>query len=268
MMPFLLLAAGMIAALVAVRAAGIVLFGLALVVGLYLGVLPVTGLVITLVFCGLLYGFGAVPHQWAKAGFIVAAVLVGLTLGIHAIPGFTRLELATVHFGQSPASYTIGTSLDKWLVGAATLLFLRQLRAEVSALAPARLAVCVGLPPALIVLGVALGVPVDVKAGNAVALFLGVNLITCIVEEAFYRLLIQERLYSIMPAIPALILISAFFLATHYSSSVSGLALALFGAGGLLYALAYHLTRSLPVAIGVHFGTNALHVLLLQYPLT
>ena len=103
-----------------------------------------------------------------------------------------------------------------------------------------------------------------------IAWFTLINLtITVMAEEAFFRLLLQDKLRSILPetwgAWIAPFTACTVFALTHAPVTHPGFFLYWFA--GAVYALVYIKTCRFSVAVATHFCVNLLHFLLLEYPL-
>ena len=120
-----------------------------------------------------------------------------------------------------------------------------------------------------------LGLAFHVKPFKYIVLFGLVNLIiTCLAEEAFMRLLLQEQIQKFISGavthklwqefIP-LITTTFIFVLTH---SVQGFnAVLAFAVAGFSYGLVYSLTKNLWACVAVHFAVNIIHFSFLTYPL-
>jgi membrane protease YdiL (CAAX protease family) len=92
---------------------------------------------------------------------------------------------------------------------------------------------------------------------------------TCLSEEAFFRGFIQRELESALQgrayAAGVAIAVSAvLFGLAHIAGGVTYAALGI--VAGLGYALVYHRTKSIEMAMLAHFAVNATHFLLFTYP--
>jgi membrane protease YdiL (CAAX protease family) len=185
---------------------------------------------------------------------------------MHVIDGFGVLTFGATRFGAAEKDYVFAVALDKWGVGAVVLAYAHTLVSG-AVLSRQFTWVAAGVPPALIAVGIFLQVPVDIKAGWNVLAFIGLNFFVCATEEGFYRLLVQERLHAVMTPVMAWLLSGLLFFVTHYSAQASAQTLMVFLLAGFCYATVYSLTRSLRATILAHWASNALHVILLRYPL-
>ncbi len=225
----------------------------------------------------LLYGVAWCAANLAASlpRYVALLLTVGLAfaLATHKLPGFHgQLWLDAVQFSEHSRPFTLIANLDKPWVGAIILLaFAPFSRGTFS---PAMCGLwSLGGAVALILVGILLGVPIEPKWQPAIGVFLLHNLfLTCVAEEAFFRLLIQSPLYATLKswrwgASVSIVMVSLLFGAVHFRTGVPWDVLALVTLGGCVYATVFHVTRSVHWAIATHFLTNALHVLLLRYPL-
>ena len=114
-----------------------------------------------------------------------------------------------------------------------------------------------------------------VKDVKYIALFGAVNLlVTCVAEEAFMRILLQDQItrffrkiisYKFSPEFLSLFLTTIIFVLIH---AIHGMdIICVYAVAGFLYGLIYLLTKNLFMAIVVHFIVNIMHFSLLTYPI-
>lgn len=99
--------------------------------------------------------------------------------------------------------------------------------------------------------------------------------ITCVVEEVFFRLVIQQKLENIAieqfkvrittAKLLALALTTLLFVLVHQLTSLK--LIVVYAMAGLCYGLVFTLSRCLHVSIATHFLVNAFHFSLLTYPI-
>lgn len=206
--------------------------------------------------------------------------LAGLcaALALHRVPGFHNpVLLDGVRWSPGAPAFTQRLNFDKGSVGLALLVLLvpaaqgdsRRAVVPTAAIALATLCGVLGL-------GWWLGlVRPDLKWNLQLAWFLPVNLLlTCVAEEALFRLLVQDALASrfgapsVRPtagrAALAVLLSAALFGLAHLAGGPRMALLA--GLTGLGAALAYAVTGRLGPAVLVHFAVNAVHALAFTYP--
>jgi uncharacterized protein len=133
------------------------------------------------------------------------------------------------------------------------------------------------LAPALII-GVAIGVfdlGFQLKTLAQITQFALVNLfVMSIAEEAFMRLLLQQRLRNALACttdnlwvqeLISLLLVTGIFVAIH--TGIGGAALWVYGLAGFLYAMSYTLSKNILYPVAIHFLVNQIHFSFLSYPL-
>ena len=250
----------------------------AIVIGFWQNLLGIYGLIATVTFVGLClalrYKHPKTPKYilWIFHGGLI---LLSLALALHLIPGFQPLILyENIHFSEASSAYTIRYHFDKAIAGFLLIALLTDHITEIhtwkktlKALLPFLL-VSIGV---LTLLGLALDeLTFDPKLSQLILWWaLGNLLITCIAEEAFFRLLIQQKLQSI-------------FSNHYYGAQITiGLCALLFGlahmaggwvmmlgatVAGLIYAYIYHRTGRVEASILLHFSFNLAHILLFTYP--
>lgn len=220
----------------------------------------------------------AVPRAQNRALFVVLwLALAGLcaALALHRVPGFHNpVLLDGVRWSAGARPFTQHLNFDKGSVGLALLVLLAPPAAGNGRRAMG-LAAATALATVTLVLGLAwwLGmVRPDLKWSLALALFLPVNLLlTCVAEEAMFRLLVQDALAgrfggrtSAGRTATAVLLSAALFGLAHLAGGPRMAMLA--GLTGLGAALAYAATGRLGPAVLVHFAVNAVHALAFTYP--
>ncbi|MGC3984203.1 MAG: CPBP family intramembrane metalloprotease, partial [Pseudorhodoferax sp.] len=220
----------------------------------------------------------AVPRVQNRAlVFVSWLALAGLcaALALHRVPGFSNpVLLDGVRWSAGARPFTQHLNFDKGSVGLALLVLLAPATSGDGRRAMG-LAAATALATAALVLGLAwwLGmVRPDLKWSLSLALFLPVNLLlTCVAEEALFRLLVQDALAgrfggrtSAGRTAAAVLLSAALFGLAHLAGGPRMALLA--GLTGLGAALAYAWTGRLGAAVGVHFAVNAVHALAFTYP--
>ena len=118
-------------------------------------------------------------------------------------------------------------------------------------------------------IGLALGIQVDIKFGELTLAFIFFNLmVTCIAEEGFFRLIIQEYLWEKLPTkyaggIATLLSATIFTLAHFHVGEGAAERMFLIFLAGLLYAGVYWRSRQYISAVLTHFMLNLIHLSLL-----
>lgn len=242
----------------------------------FLGLLPLIHVLSAALLVTLLWA-----HEWTRATPLkvlswIGILVVGMFMALYRPEGFSyfnSISVEQLHAGGKPFQQFI--NLGKWFGALIIFCWLMQdtIKTDI------RLAV---KPKSLIIISTAvatilclatliLNLQVALKLSYITLIFLAVNLvITCFSEETFYRLVVQkpsEKAFSIPVAGRAfgVLIASTFFTLTHFSPQTDfHVVMAL---AGTLYAITYALTRSVSASIFVHFFVNALHFMLLTYPL-
>jgi len=209
-----------------------------------------------------------------KTSIWTALIILSLLLATHAAPGFNNILIHDeVVLSEASRPFSIYANYDKALVAVALLLLLVNGRNKV------REFFSRGLPllgiTAIVVLGTATLTGYVEWNPKFEAIFFTwavINLlITCLAEEAFFRLLVQEQIlrwcseFAYKEWIAILGAGSLFGLA-HLGGGVDYAILA--AIAGICYAYIYHRYRSIEVAVISHFSVNVLHFLLFTYPAT
>jgi membrane protease YdiL (CAAX protease family) len=218
------------------------------------------------------------PGRRPLIGLCVAPLLVlALLLGLHALPGFRNfLALDGVVLSPGAAPYTLYLNVDKTVVGLCIVGILCR-KGLLASWPDWRSALRRALPLIAIntvvvaVFAMALGyLEWQPKWTPLFWLWAASNLfLTCLSEEALFRGFIQRELAEALRDsrfgtwLPIAVSAALFGLA-HFGGGWSYVALAT--AAGLGYAIVYHRTRSLEMAMLAHFALNATHFLLFTYP--
>jgi membrane protease YdiL (CAAX protease family) len=203
-------------------------------------------------------------------------IVLGVLLGMHALPGFHNwLVLDKVVLSSGAEPYTLYLNFDKTLVGIFILGLCNPER--LTGTASWRRALRTAAPVALILL---LGVALSALALRYLTwqpkwtplfwIWAANNLLfTCLSEEAFFRGFIQQELASTLRdvrhgAAVAIAASAVLFGLAHFAGGASYVMLA--AVAGLGYAIVYHRTVSIEMSMLTHFTLNAMHFLLFTYP--
>ncbi|KZY48406.1 CPBP family intramembrane glutamic endopeptidase [Oleiphilus sp. HI0117] len=231
-----------------------------------------------LVFATLIISQVQSKHLPIKTFAWIFLSLVPLMLALHLVPGFTKTTVfGPALLGNSSIPYTLSAHLDKAL-GAVFILFC--FRYWVSNRSPSNLKNETNIKPELFakvgfamfgifLIGYILGVNTDFKFGQLTFAFIFINLfVTCIAEEAFFRLIIQRFIFlKSSTASAAIIGSSLLFTLAHFHTGPGAIErLSLIFAAGLLYAWSYQRSNSLLLAILLHFSINLIHFSFFVYP--
>jgi membrane protease YdiL (CAAX protease family) len=209
---------------------------------------------------------------WQHGLAFVLLVVLSAALALHKVPGFNNPVNMAMQFSPDAEPFIQYLNFDKGSVGLVLVAFLAPGRRTDGRIRLAREALLACLAVSVVVLGLAMGIGVvrfDPKLPATTLDFLFVNLfLTCVAEEALFRLLIQDPLQGAARerrrVILAVVVSGLLFGLAHAAGGPSMVVLAMLA--GLGYAIAYAKTGRIQVAILVHSALNATHFLLFSYP--
>lgn len=228
-----------------------------------------------------LTGFAATAWQLrsttgrVRAMWVAAVLLFGLLLGLHLLPGFTNpvaIRDAVLATGGLPYSQYV--NFDKTLGGVLLLgccdwTPMRTAAGWRSTLLRA-VPVMAATVGAVMAASLAVGyVRFEPRWPMALAVWAPLNLLTtCVSEEAFFRGLLQCELRRVLGerhagAVAITVSAAAFGLA-HAAGGWQYVVLSTLAGFG--YAVAFHRTGRLEMAILTHFTLNLVHFLAFTYP--
>lgn len=245
--------------------------------GLASGVLDARGALCVAVLCALAFGSVHAPQPVLRRVLVGATVLLALALGFNKVPGFQPSVFAQdVQVSPGAPPIRLSAHFAPGLAGLVLLAFFarraRSLR-ELASVLPRALAIAVATTMVVVGAAWATGyVRFDPKLPAITAAHLAKILLwTCVVEESFFRGVVQHGLAQLRPLrerpqlawVPVAIASLLFGLA-HLPGgwTYAGLA-ALAGVG---YGWAYARTGLIEAAMLAHFAVNATHFLLFTYP--
>lgn len=202
------------------------------------------------------------------------AAVLAVALATHRLPGFSPLLIADTQLSPASVPMTLRAHLDKGMAGLILLAVFTRRSTTFSGIARSvAVGLGVGLATAAIVIGpVALSgaVRLDPKLPAIALQWMAVNLfLTCVLEEALFRGLLQDRLARKLAgrrwgAWIALAVASLLFGLVHAGGGpLLILAAAAAGAG---YGTAYKLTGRMEAPLIAHFALNTVHFLGFTYP--
>ncbi|KQV85935.1 CPBP family intramembrane glutamic endopeptidase [Rhizobacter sp. Root1221] len=218
----------------------------------------------------------AVHGRWPRALLTAFAAALALALGLRLVPGFVPIVwVPDLRLSPDADPFRFTAHVDPGAAGLVLLacyaprcLTAAHWRATFASAWPVMVATTVA------VIGLAWGighVHPDFKWPWFAAAFLAKMLLwTCVMEEAFFRGLLQERLMRV----PALARGPGLALAVGVPAGLFGLAHAAGGwayvglatLAGVGYGIAYARTRRIEAAIATHFVLNAVHFVAFTYP--
>ena len=210
---------------------------------------------------------------------VLAALTLALAfaLGLRLVPGFApAVFLDGIRLAPDSAPFRFTLGFDAGLAGLVIVLaFCRRCESwtELGTVLRRAAPVALGTAALVLALGTLAGaVRPDLKwPGFTPAWLLKILLWTCVLEEGFFRGVIQERLTAWQPiasrpalrALPLLVAAALFGLA-HAPGGAAYATLATLA--GLGYGGAYARTRRIEAAIAAHFLLNAAHFIGFSYP--
>lgn len=204
------------------------------------------------------------------------ALLLGLALGLHVVPGFNNYEYAAnIALSETAAKFDIWFNWDKSMFGLFVLGIVLH-RSLIRNASIARQTLKAFLPIALT--GIASIYTVGVLIGYSsfdwtpTAIFLPWALknmvFTVLAEEAFFRGIVQaqlaKRLNGTYSAHIAVMVAGVLFGMAHFGGGIYYVFLA--SLAGVLYGYTYKITGRIEAPIITHFLLNAGHFLMFTYP--
>ncbi|EAH5177515.1 lysostaphin resistance A-like protein [Campylobacter lari] len=224
----------------------------------------------TFIMINVLVFIIAILYQYKKFFILeVALFIYALALFLHFIPGVNNIKvLDQVYASTNSAPFNLYFSIDKPL--GVFILFLlfpilfkntnytkaSVLKWGLLFLSPILL-LCV--PWYLDVIKLEISLP------SWILYFLFSNLLlVALVEEAFFRGYLQQRLTQFIHPNLALLIASIAFGLVHYKSGVLMIVFA--SIAGLIYGLAYKYSKSLWSSVLFHYGLNLIHLVFFTYP--
>lgn len=203
---------------------------------------------------------------WFRLVAYMAAGLLMLVAALGIIPGGERVTLLPDYSDAAGNMIAIGFNPGKAVIAIALLPLLLQPRCWPRRSDVPYISAAITLP---IVCGLLYAGP-SVKISGAIALAILFNLlVVCVSEEGFFRCVLQRGTEKALGRHRwiALILVTTIFTFLHTGWAASPVVLGLVALAGFGYAMLWYLRQNLWVCIVAHWGVNALHLLLLPYPL-
>lgn len=206
-----------------------------------------------------------------RISVLIEAVLVvgALALALHVLPGFHNLKvLDALKAGPESAPFSMYFNFDKALIPFLLIICIKTLFTDgiVHRVPAWKWAVLVLSVPVLLFTAVMLGglaperhFPVWLPQFVLANIFF-----VSLAEEALFRGYIQQRLAEWVHPVIALAFASVLFGAMHYAGGILLVVFATFA--GLIYGIAWMLSKRLWVAVLFHFGLNLCHLLFFTYP--
>ena len=207
-----------------------------------------------------------------KLGLLILSGLA-LVFSLHIIPGFNNeLLFSSKYFGESGLPYKLYANLDKALAGFAILIAIGQNLTWRVSLKDTYLILCTTFTFFAICL--LLGAKLDPKLGELTLAFIFFNLlVTCIAEEAFFRLVIQNEIHHLskgfMKGWFAAFITAIIFMLAHFHTGVGAeKRLLLIFIAGLFYGGIYLKSKSFGSVVIAHFTINIIYFSFFAFPAT
>ena len=235
-------------------------------VGLSLCVLPFgwLGVLAPLIWLSL------VAIERSRSGLRVMAYLsAGLLMLVAALgilPGSERVAVLPEYSDAAGNLIAIGFNPGKAVIAIALLPLLLQRRFFPRYSDAPYIAAAISVP---IACGAVVG-GISLKFSGAIALAILLNLlVVCISEEGFFRWVLQRGTEEALGRYRwvGVLFVTTVFTLLHTGWTASPVALALVTLAGFGYAALWYLRQNLWLCILAHWGVNALHLMLLPYPL-
>lgn len=247
---------------------------LALVAALAEGQMTWVGTVPVILLWATAVGYERASSSPRRAACEMGAALMAIAMATHRLPGFIPLIIADTQLSPASVPMTLRAHLDKGMAGLILLAVFTRRSTTISAIGRSFvIGLCVGLTTAAIVVGaVALlgAVRLDPKLPAIALQWMAVNLfLTCVLEEALFRGLLQDRLAGKLARRPrsewiAVAVASLLFGLVHAGGGP--LLMLAAAAAGIGYGTAYMLARRIEAALFAHFTLNTVHFLGFTYP--
>ncbi len=218
-------------------------------------------------------------NRWMKVGLFLVLVPLAFWVASYEPEGFSYPVLFSLAGNEGePVRFESSIDVAKGIAGF-ILLYLLWPKLGVSGfVANARLRLSALALSPMVIISVAipaLGLEWQPKPIEHILQFAAVNLlITCVAEEVFLRLLLQQNLrnavagftnnHALQEVVP-LLLVSLVFVAIH--AGIDGAAVWVFALAGFLYGLSYTLSKNIFYPIAIHFSVNLIHFSWLTYPI-
>jgi len=213
-------------------------------------------------------------HPAIRTLCTILAAMLALGLALHLVPGFDNPAVAqNIRLSPDAALYTLRLNFDKAAAGLILLAFYAPRSSTMAHWAPVlRAALITTALTAVVVFGFAATAGYVAwlpKVPTFTAAFLAANLLfTCVAEEAFFRGMLQRWIATQVRGrwtTPVVVcIVAVLFGLAHAAGGWHLIAFATLAGAG--YSLAFALSQRIEAAILVHFGINAIHLLLFTYP--
>lgn len=214
--------------------------------------------------------------RWIKEGAYLLVLVLSYQLLCHRMPGFGEVPVYTdMSFGTSIFTASLDVYFDKAMAG---LIMFGILVRPIRGWAELRLACWrARYAPLLMIVVYAIGVMAwlgfDVKFNQYVVWYwLSSLFFVCVLQEIFFRLLIQRRLEAYIGGTGsetvylAAVITAVVYTVTHLNSLIPIPEMPLVFLSGLLFGYVYAATRRVELSILFHLLYSGLSMMLFDYP--
>ncbi len=230
------------------------------------------------VFClGLFCITQKKPHKkWLEVIAWLGVVILGFFIAIYRPEGFSYpLVWETQSLYDGGRSFTLLANTSKALGGYFVIIWLLSHFNDSVTPLPLEKSIAItaaGIIALLLIARLFFGIGWQPKLSKGIGFFIFINLgITVLSEEAFFRLLIQDKIASFFnhKAVGLWVAGSTASVLFAFSHTPTiGTAWFLFLIAGAIYSAVFAYTQRFTLAIAVHFGLNIMHFIFLEYPLS
>ncbi|XPF95386.1 lysostaphin resistance A-like protein [Colwellia sp. RE-S-Sl-9] len=252
-------------------------FGIAitLISSFLLNSINLVGIGVIAVLFSLAFAANKNTHYWVKVILTSLVIILCIGLAAHLLPGFNNLlVLDKVNKSINSSDFTLYLNLDKPMILFALLLMVptilqpnvKPYYCERVGIFQLCLLIVVGFIVIFTLASVIRLIQFEPNIPRWWWLFALNNLLlTCVIEEVFFRGVIQQKLATYFNPIAGLFIASILFGVAHFAGGLAYVLVATLA--GVLYGFIYHVTGKITYAILGHFVLNFIHLSLFTYPL-
>ncbi len=251
-----------------------------LVSGLLLNAINIMGLgIITMLFSLAFYANKSANTRYVKYIITSIVFIICIALAAHLLPGFNNfLVLNDVEKSINSVPFTLYLNFDKPMIFFALLilyptvlmnnkaLFFVPFGKEIHKKLQLIFVVVLGFILILALASLFSLINFEPELPSWWWLFALNNLLlTCVIEEVFFRGVIQQKLTQLFSPFIGLVITSFLFGIAHFTGGIYYIFVA--SLAGLLYGYVYLNTGKIWCAVLIHFSLNMLHLYCFTYPL-
>ena len=254
----------------------VVTLSLSLCVAWLAELVTLSSLLLLVLLTAAVYFYGRLEVRWHNELLYAVTLIVSYLILMRIMPGFASLVVYQNHiFGENIFPHSLMLHYGKAFVG---ILIFCVLSRRVQSWHQLWLGlIAVKWVPLLLAgyfaLGMALWYVPDVKFESQLVVFLISNLFfIVVVEEAFFRALVQEKLEHLLGGDDlesrylAAVITTVFFSLSYYINGITIEEAILTFIAGMIYAFVYGQTRLVEVSILFHFAVNGIRVSYFLFP--